>query len=236
MRNRSTGFLITAFSGLLGAATIACDGFTEPFSVVVTPASATLNVGDTQQFTASVTDANGKTVTDREITWSSSDPSIASVSGTGLVTALSGGTTSIVAQVPEAGGSVAVTVIPLATGQWTGSSLGLTLSLTLTETSGQISGTATLASSSQTVALTVTGLHAHPSVSLTLSAAGFEPTNYTGTFSGNDAINGSLSGSGFVNFALNLTRTSSSPVVEQSAATMSSGGGDAELARALRLP
>ena len=64
-------------------------------SVTVSPPSASLNIGDKFQFGASV-DA-GPGVTDRTVTWSSSNSAVASVDQTGLVTAVAAGNASIVA-------------------------------------------------------------------------------------------------------------------------------------------
>lgn len=48
-------------------------------SVNVVPASANIAVDTTQQFTATLRDANGNTVTGRDVNWSSSSNSIASI-------------------------------------------------------------------------------------------------------------------------------------------------------------
>jgi len=62
--------------------------------VTVSPSQFTLNYGQTQQLTAVVSPANA---TNKAVTWSSSNPGIASVSATGLVTAgtITEGTASI---------------------------------------------------------------------------------------------------------------------------------------------
>lgn len=64
-------------------------------SVTVTPASATLDINATQQFTATV-DASPATA-DKTVTWSTSDANVATVSTTGLVTAVAQGTATITA-------------------------------------------------------------------------------------------------------------------------------------------
>ncbi|MGP4038336.1 Ig-like domain-containing protein [Gracilibacillus sp. D59] len=58
-----------------------------PVTVTVTPESASVAAGATQQLTASVTNA-----TDTSVTWSSSDETVATVDSTGLVTVLAGAT------------------------------------------------------------------------------------------------------------------------------------------------
>jgi len=67
--------------------------------VVTPPASTNLNVGDTLQLQATAKDASGAVVPNATITWSSSNPSVATVSSTGLVTAVAAGTVSITAAV-----------------------------------------------------------------------------------------------------------------------------------------
>jgi Tol biopolymer transport system component len=86
-------------------------------SVVVSPATRTLLTGDEQRYAARVLDANGQDITDRPITWSSSNPTVASISTDGLVTALQPGTVSINASVEGRTGSGALQVelAPVAT-------------------------------------------------------------------------------------------------------------------------
>ena len=61
-------------------------------SVAVTPAVATLvSLGETLQLTATFSDANGNTIAGKTFAWSSSDESIATVTDSGLVTALANG-------------------------------------------------------------------------------------------------------------------------------------------------
>src|SRR6266513_153881 len=60
-------------------------------SVTVTPATASLTVGQTVQLTATLRDANGNPLTGRVITWQSSNNAIASVNGSGLVSGVAAG-------------------------------------------------------------------------------------------------------------------------------------------------
>jgi uncharacterized protein YjdB len=64
-------------------------------TVNVVPAKLTISVGQTQQLTVSLLDAAGRLLTGRRITWSSADPSIATVSAGGLVRGRGKGTTVI---------------------------------------------------------------------------------------------------------------------------------------------
>ncbi len=65
-------------------------------SVQVSPDSATLTaVGQTQAFSATVGDAQGRVVPGVSVTWSSSDPTVATVDSAGLATAAGNGTVVI---------------------------------------------------------------------------------------------------------------------------------------------
>ncbi|SRR6266571_911530 len=80
-------------------------------TVVVSPSSATLVVGGTQQFSAQI--AQNGTQKKAAFTWSSSDPSIATVSSAGLVTAVGGGRATITAAASRTlSGTAQVTVLP----------------------------------------------------------------------------------------------------------------------------
>lgn len=81
-------------------------------TVTLSPISAPLTIGDVQQVTAVLRDAIGTVITNaRVITWNSSDPTIASVSSTGVVTALASGTTAIIATSEGKTGTIVVSVV-----------------------------------------------------------------------------------------------------------------------------
>jgi alpha-tubulin suppressor-like RCC1 family protein len=69
----------------------------KPITIAVTPATKTLAPGETQQYTATATDASGNAFTDLTFVWLSGDQNVAIVDTTGLVTAVGGGTTTITA-------------------------------------------------------------------------------------------------------------------------------------------
>jgi uncharacterized protein YjdB len=83
-------------------------------SVTVAPSSASVRVTKTTTFAATVKDASGTVVTNRVVTWASSNPSVASVAG-GVVTGVAGGTATITATSEGISGtaSVTVTLIPV---------------------------------------------------------------------------------------------------------------------------
>ena len=81
-------------------------------TLTVTPASVSFSVlGETEQLTAAVLDQNQATMSGAPVTWSSSGSSVASVSSTGLVTAVADGTATITATSGAANGSASVTVL-----------------------------------------------------------------------------------------------------------------------------
>ena len=81
-------------------------------SIAVEPSSATLmSLGETVQLSASVLDGNGQTVEGAAVEWSSSDASVATVSGQGLVTAVGNGSATVTARSGSASASVPVTVM-----------------------------------------------------------------------------------------------------------------------------
>ena len=80
-------------------------------TVVVSPATATISAGGTQQFTATLLDAAGNTITGRTVTWSSSNMAIATVnSSTGLATGVAPGTATITGTSEGKTGAATLTV------------------------------------------------------------------------------------------------------------------------------
>ena len=79
--------------------------------MVVTPATDLLvGVGASLRFAAGVLDANGSPVDGVPVSWSTADPSVATVDGSGLVTAVSSGMTTVEAVAGEAAGSASIEV------------------------------------------------------------------------------------------------------------------------------
>jgi Big-like domain-containing protein len=84
-------------------------------SVVVTLPASTTTVGASVQASASTLDASGKPVTGGTTTWTSSNNGIATVSATGVVTAVAQGTVSITATNSGKSGAATLTVQPAST-------------------------------------------------------------------------------------------------------------------------
>jgi hypothetical protein len=82
-------------------------------SVTVSPDTATLEIGDTRQLTATLRDAAGAVLTGRTVVWTSSDETIARVAEDGLVSAVAEGAATITATSEGRSGGAAVTVLPL---------------------------------------------------------------------------------------------------------------------------
>src|SRR5207245_2290278 len=85
-------------------------------SVTVSPAAASILVGATLQLTATPKDSLGNPLSGRVVTWSSNALSVASVTGTGLVTGVAVGFATITATSEGVSGSAAITVTVLSTG------------------------------------------------------------------------------------------------------------------------
>ena len=83
--------------------------------IVLDPSSATLmSLGETLPLAASVVDANGQTIEDAAISWSSSDEGVATVSSQGLVTAVANGNATITAKSGSISSTATITVMQTA--------------------------------------------------------------------------------------------------------------------------
>lgn len=80
-------------------------------NVVMSPDVAGLHVGEKVTITATPKGANGESLTDRDVTWASSDTTVATVDSTGVVTAVGVGTVEIDATVEGVTGTTTVIVI-----------------------------------------------------------------------------------------------------------------------------
>ena len=104
------GALLALFVG-------ACDGDSPsgPVPVATVQVSAPysgLLVGETVQFTATTSDARGSALSGRTITWTSSQPTVATVTLSGLATAVSTGVTTIEAESEGKRAQLTLTVVP----------------------------------------------------------------------------------------------------------------------------
>src|SRR5437867_3099923 len=79
-------------------------------SVAVTPASASIQVGQTLQLAATPKDASGNPLSGRTVTWASNNVAVSTVTGSGLVTGTSQGSATITATSEGKNGTAAITV------------------------------------------------------------------------------------------------------------------------------
>ena len=83
-------------------------------AIVVSPASSTLPPNAQLPLQAEVQDESGAIVSGAEVTWTVQDPAILSISATGVVTALSVGTSQVAANALGKSGLATITVKPAA--------------------------------------------------------------------------------------------------------------------------
>lgn len=160
--------LTATYQGKSGSAALTSIALTVT-SVAVSPTSANVQVGQTQQFTATATYSNGMTgnVTSTAA-WSSSAPSIATISASGLATALSGGQATVMASYQGQSGSAALTAIPVTSLSVTPTSVSLIVGGVQ-----QFTATATYANGSTgNVTSSATWTSGNPSV-VEVNSAGF---------------------------------------------------------------
>lgn len=89
-----TGRVIVSAEGVADTATLTVTKIPLA-SVIITPIQTTVTEGQTTQLRVTMTDSTGAEVTDRPLEWTTSDPSRASVTQTGLVSAIAAGTVTI---------------------------------------------------------------------------------------------------------------------------------------------
>ena len=110
-------FVPVAGSTFTDAGTTACHTRIAVASVAVTPATGSLNPGGTLQLTATPKDADGTPLTGRTVTWSTSNAAVATVSASGLVTAVAAGAPVTITATSEAKtgtSAITVTLVPVA--------------------------------------------------------------------------------------------------------------------------
>ena len=106
------------------------EGPTEPTSTptstgvsVTHAAEGTIFIGNEVQFEATVGLSDGSTQVASDVTWRSDAPEVATISTSGLVTAVAAGEPTISAEVAGRGGSLQIRVYPEFQGSWAGQGL-----------------------------------------------------------------------------------------------------------------
>jgi uncharacterized protein YjdB len=80
-------------------------------SIAISPADPSLIAGSTQQFTATATYSDNSTAdVTKTVSWTSSNPAVATISSTGLATAVAAGSVTIAASLDSIGGSAPLSV------------------------------------------------------------------------------------------------------------------------------
>jgi uncharacterized protein YjdB len=174
-------------------------------SVTVSPAADTVVQGATKQLTATVVDSLGRTVT-RTITWATANPSIASVSGSGLVTGgADTGTTTITATTSGVSGTNSTYVTQT---QTTGVSVTLAPAndtLIIAASGGQATATTTPAGRTVSWSSSNTAVATINASSGAITGVGYGQTTITGT-------SGSASGSAVLTVVVNAVAITPNPV------------------------
>ena len=205
----SLALSLTLSCGSPGSGGIIESDTPRPTTVALSPSSATLNaIGATIQLSAPVRDQNGQVMSGASVSWGTSASSVASVSSSGLVTAVAIGSATITASSGSASGSalitVSVTTLPLsvATSSLANGEVGVVYSAAVTASGGSggyswsitsgslpaglalssggtISGTPTVAGTSTfTVQVTSGGSTASKQLSITVTGGGGSGTSY----------------------------------------------------------
>jgi uncharacterized protein YjdB len=152
-------------------------------SVQVLPASATVQPGTTQQYTATATYGNNTTgdVTS-QVTWSTNPTSIATINSTGLLTGVALGTANV--QAKSSNGIIGNTAVTISQKQVTSVAiqpLTQTLSLSLGPTTVQFTATATYQDGSTANVTSVATWTSNPSSVATISSTGLATAQAVGT-------------------------------------------------------
>src|SRR6266571_2025277 len=109
-RAAGTASIIASSGGQSDTATVTV-AIVPVASLTLTPASATINVGATQAFTATLRDSAGGIITGPTVTWSSTATTVATVSTSGVATGVSAGSASIIASSGGKSDTSALTVV-----------------------------------------------------------------------------------------------------------------------------
>jgi uncharacterized protein YjdB len=111
-RAAGTATITASASGVSGTAAITVNAGPTVTSISLSPASATLNVGQTVDITSTANWSNGTSTVpyDSYLTWTSSAPSVATVNAGGVVTGVAAGSATITASLGGVSRSAAITV------------------------------------------------------------------------------------------------------------------------------
>jgi 6-phosphogluconolactonase (cycloisomerase 2 family) len=98
MKTKPCGLALVAAALVVTTMLAACGNNTPVLRyITISPTSASISVGTTQQFTATGYYSNGSVMANFSVSWMSSNSSVATINSSGVATAVGGGTTSITA-------------------------------------------------------------------------------------------------------------------------------------------
>lgn len=211
--------LTASFGGLSATAQATATAVTIT-GIVVTPSTATIAIGATQQYVATATYSDGSSaVITTTAAWTSSSTAVATVLNTGAATGISAGNTTITASAGGQSGSAALTVQPAAVTL-------TTLSLTPALTTFQVGATRQLAvtasySNGTVVDVTSGSLFASANpAAVGINAAGL----INGVAPGTSALSATFGGRTATAQATTTAATISGIVVSPATATVAVGG------------
>ena len=205
-----------SMSGISGSASLTVTEVAPTLSsIAVTPASPSIAVGATQQFTATATYSDGTTgnITS-SVTWSSGTTSVATITAAGLATGVSAGSSTITATQTGISGTASLAVTATAP---TISSIAVTPSSPsiVAGKTQQFTATATYSNGTTgNVTTSVTWTSSKTSVA-TINASGLA----TGVAAGSSTITAALSG---ISGTASLAVTATAPTISSIAVTPSS--------------
>ncbi len=157
----------------------------------VTPSSASVQPGVTQQYTATATYGDNSTAdVTSQVTWSTTPTSVATISSTGLLTAVSLGTATVKAESGNVIGTTNVTVTQKQITSLTIQPLTQTLSLSLGPATVQFTATATYKDGSMSDVTAISTWSSVPSSVASISSSGLATAQTVGTATVNATSSG----------------------------------------------
>jgi uncharacterized protein YjdB len=206
-----TSTITAEFGGVEGTATLTIDVGVFLTSVEVTPTTASIAAGTTQQFTATATYSNNTTANvTSSVTWTTSAPAIATIGSLGMATGVSAGTATLTASLGTVQGTAALTVTAATLASIDVSPATSTIAVGGTQ---QYTATGVFTDSSTQDLTTVVSWTSSATATAAIDAAGLATgaangtTNITATYQGVTSNTAVLAVSGAVLTGVNVTCT-----------------------------